>query len=48
MIHYDQLGNDIETFLAKGYFDKPQYSFVEKRSTHTIPIQGVYDIVIVE
>lgn len=48
MIHYDQLGNDIETFLTTRYFDKPQYSFVEKRSTHTIPVQGVYDVVIVE
>ncbi|USN57504.1 MAG: hypothetical protein H6766_03565 [Candidatus Peribacteria bacterium] len=39
MIHYPQLGNDIETFLATERFEKPQYSFVEKRSTHTVTVE---------
>lgn len=48
MIHYPQLGNDIETFLATERFEKPQYSFVEKRSTHTVTVEWMYDFVIVE
>ncbi len=48
MIHYDQLGADIEHFLSDGFFDKPNYSFVEKRSTHTTRVEGQYDFVIVE
>lgn len=48
MVHYDTLGDDIESVLTTGSFEKPTYSFVEKRTVSHTTVSGDYDYVIAE
>ena len=48
LIDYDKLAQNIKQFFEEGSFQLPVYSFIEKRTVEYIPIQGDYDIVIVE
>ena len=48
LINYDILQQDIMTYFQTGKFQLPVYSFSEKRTTHHVAINEVYDIIIVE
>lgn len=48
LIHYPQLQKDITSYIETGTFQKPHYSFIERRTTHYTTVDDTCDYMIVE